>query len=332
MSRNGTRRRIVQRRFRFALIGVIAALAIFTGLFYTTGIEVTGNSRYTDDQIRSMVKQNPLYRNTVLMPLLSGTVHTDAALITKLTVERKDRNTLLVKVTEKYPVGAIELANIRYYFDKDGVVIETSGQDEDGSGITDQSAATSGSGTAVGGEPSGNGDSSTASGSGADGNSEDDDSQAAIQAQSIEENDAQSAIQTVTSASAAADDGSTKKTESFLPSLEDVPLITGLGVTEAKEGEKLKVADDSVFDQILSLVKVLNKLDLQPDSVELDDDLNMTLHFGQIRVVLGSDELLEEKMTRAAAILPQLGGMSGVLHLETYTGATQNIIFDTDES
>ena len=35
-------------------------------------------------------------------------------------------------------------------------------------------------------------------------------------------------------------------------------------------------------------------------------------------------------LTRVAAILPKLSGMSGVLHLEDFTDDTQNIIFDQD--
>ena len=42
---------------------------------------------------------------------------------------------------------------------------------------------------------------------------------------------------------------------------------------------------------------------------------------------LGADTDLEEKMTRVAAILPELEGMSGVLHLEDFTEDTQNIVF-----
>ena len=40
-----------------------------------------------------------------------------------------------------------------------------------------------------------------------------------------------------------------------------------------------------------------------------------------------SESLLDEKMSRAAAILPQLEGMEGVLHLETWSPGTVNIVF-----
>ena len=55
----------------------------------------------------------------------------------------------------------------------------------------------------------------------------------------------------------------------------------------------------------------------------------MSLHYGDITVNLGQDQLLEEKMARTAAILPGLEGYKGTLHLETFTTDTENIVFDT---
>ena len=57
---------------------------------------------------------------------------------------------------------------------------------------------------------------------------------------------------------------------------------------------------------------------------------NLTLYYGDIRVTLGPDTLLEEKITRVAAILPKISGKSGVLHLEDYSKDTVNIIFTED--
>ena len=58
----------------------------------------------------------------------------------------------------------------------------------------------------------------------------------------------------------------------------------------------------------------------------------MTLHYEDVRIQIGGDMLLEEKVSRVAAILPELEGLSGVLHLEDYAKDTQNIIFDRDKT
>ena len=103
------RSRVVRRRIHIVLIGIVAAAAAFFGLFYTTDMEITGNSRYTDAQIRSMVQTDPLCRNTVLMSLLHRTVRVDAPLISSVRVSFVTRNRLRITVSEKYPVGYISL-------------------------------------------------------------------------------------------------------------------------------------------------------------------------------------------------------------------------------
>ena len=55
-----------------------------------------------------------------------------------------------------------------------------------------------------------------------------------------------------------------------------------------------------------------------------------TLYYGNIRVLLGQDTLLEEKIARVAAILPKLSNEAGELHLEEFTSGTTQIIFSRD--
>ena len=124
--------------------------------------------------------------------------------------------------------------------------------------------------------------------------------------------------------------GSKTDTTAFRPALTDVPLITGLNYESVAVGEILPVEDPSVFNTILALTRMIDKYEIQPDSVEFAGNQSMTLNYGQVRISLGTDSYLEEKMTRVAAILPKLSGMSGVLHLEDFTDDTQNIIFDQD--
>lgn len=316
------RSRVARRRLHIILICVIAAAAAFFGLFYTTDLEVTGNSLYTDDQIRSMIRSDPLSRNTVLMSLFHRKVRVDAALITEIRVTYVTRNKLRITVSEKYPIGYITLDGMNYYFDKDGVVIEAT--DSDGTSDAGESVTASSSAATA--------SSSSVSTSVQETGSEDQSSEAQITAETPEPAVAATETPSAQDSSSEEEEQTGNGSSDYTPSLADVPRIEGLGVTEASVGQKLGVADDSVFTQILSLTKLIDKFDIQPDYVEFDSEMNMTLHYGDIRVNLGSDEYLEEKMTRTAAILPQLGGMSGELHLENYSKDTQNIIFDSDQA
>lgn len=119
----------------------------------------------------------------------------------------------------------------------------------------------------------------------------------------------------------------------FHPALtEYIPIVTGLTDDPVVLGKKIQVPDDSIFQTILTLTKLLDRFEIEPDRLDVDELGQITMYFGNARIALGDDELLEEKVSRASAILPQLieEELSGVLHLDTYTAGQQNIIFTQD--
>ncbi len=124
--------------------------------------------------------------------------------------------------------------------------------------------------------------------------------------------------------------------QEFNPDLADVPMITGLEVSQVEEGQTLPVSDGdtAIFNTIQFLTKMIDKYDIQPDYVLISADSKgekeMTLYYGSIRAALGTDTDLEEKITRLAAILPKLSERSGILHLEEFTSDTVNIVFEED--
>ncbi len=112
--------------------------------------------------------------------------------------------------------------------------------------------------------------------------------------------------------------------------LADVPYITGLMFDSIAVNEKLPVENENVFNTILGITRMVNKNDIKPDEIAFDEEYNITLYYGDIRINLGQDTLLEEKITRVVAILPKLSGKAGELHLEDYAADTENIIFSQD--
>lgn len=118
-----------------------------------------------------------------------------------------------------------------------------------------------------------------------------------------------------------------KTATSFVAAMKEAPRITGLSFTHAQLHEILPVSDDSVFYTILGIARMINKYDINPDEVNFDENMQITLTYGNLTVNLGKDELIEEKLTRMAAILPSIEGKSGILHMEDYTSGTQNIVF-----
>lgn len=258
---------------------ILVGVLLFGILFYTANVEVVGNNRYTDEEIKNMVMKGPLSFNTLLMSHFREHVDLQGiSFMESVDVEYLNHNSIRLHVSEKYPIGYVEFEGYKYYFDKDGMVLERE---------------------AVPGEEETGGEDSL---------SAEEEGQQSISAQPVDGNE----------------------TKQFHPSLADVPLITGLSFEQAAVGESLHVEDTSIFNSILGLDRMIEKYEIQPDSVEIGEGNQMTLHYKDVRVLLGKDEMLEEKMTRVAGILPKLSGESGELHLEEFTEGTQNIIFDKD--
>ncbi|MDD3220031.1 MAG: hypothetical protein PHC41_07215 [Lachnospiraceae bacterium] len=111
-------------------------------------------------------------------------------------------------------------------------------------------------------------------------------------------------------------------------SVDSLPYVEGLTVQSVCIGQKLKIENADMFDTVAVLDRILMKLGDIPDRIVFDAKNNISLYYGQVEVMLGEDYLLEEKMNRASAILPQLDGMEGILHLEDYEKGTENIIFE----
>lgn len=80
----------------------------------------------------------------------------------------------------------------------------------------------------------------------------------------------------------------------------------------------------------MGITRMVDKFEVIPDKVVFDESYNATLYYGNIRVLLGQDTLLEEKIARVAAILPKLSNEAGELHLEEFTSGTTQIIFSRD--
>ena len=111
---------------------------------------------------------------------------------------------------------------------------------------------------------------------------------------------------------------------------EGVPCISGLKFDALALYKKLAVEDDSVFDQILTFTQLVKKYELEPDNIEFEEDLSLVLHFDQVRVALGNNGALEEKIGRLHDLYPDLEGRSGVFHMENYTEDSKFISFEQD--
>lgn len=119
--------------------------------------------------------------------------------------------------------------------------------------------------------------------------------------------------------------------ESSSEAVSGIPLITGLKFNHILLYKELEVEDKGVFNTIVSVTQLLSKYQITPDKIYFNSNYEMTLYFGDARVYLGKDTETEEKIIRLRSILPDLEGLSGVLHMETYQEGTSNITFEKDK-
>lgn len=127
------------------------------------------------------------------------------------------------------------------------------------------------------------------------------------------------------------EDQTETQTQEYNPNLEDIPRIEGLNVVSASVGEQLSVSDTAIFETLDALTRLLDRFELWPEQVNISEEMELTLIYeGNIRILLGGEEYLEEKITKLSGILPQLEGLSGELHLEDVDERNGDVVFAKD--
>ncbi len=109
-----------------------------------------------------------------------------------------------------------------------------------------------------------------------------------------------------------------------------VPQITGLSFDHVVLGERLPIEDEALFESIMNITKLLGKYDLLVEKIHYKSTSEITLLFGGIKVALGSDDRLEEKIMDLPVFLKDLQGKSGTLRLENYSEDEKMVVFEGD--
>ena len=110
-----------------------------------------------------------------------------------------------------------------------------------------------------------------------------------------------------------------------------IPQVTGIPFDQVVLYEPLPVENQEVFKEILYMTQILSKYEISADKIYFDDAYEMTLYFGDVRVKLGNDDNVEEKISRLKQILPAAEGKKGVFRMENYAGSGSNVSFEQDK-
>ena len=111
---------------------------------------------------------------------------------------------------------------------------------------------------------------------------------------------------------------------------ERVPYFDGIQVNRVVMGEKLPIKGDTVLNTAVALATIFQKNQMIPDHIQFDNNYQISLLYGDITVMLGKDQYLEDKMTRVIAILPMIEGKKGILHVESVTDSVKTITFEEE--
>ena len=119
-------------------------------------------------------------------------------------------------------------------------------------------------------------------------------------------------------------------TTDFQPTLSDVPLVTGLTFDYVTVNKQLPVKTGS-FPHHARTYENDGEIQYHAGQCGINENSEIILHYyDTVRILLGTDTALEEKMTRVAAILPSLSGLSGELHMEDYKDGDSSFVFSKD--
>ena len=239
----------MKKKFILPLVLLVLILAIGgAGLYILkkysiTNIYVEGNTHYTDDQIVDLVMETRLDHNSFFLSRKYKHKETpDIPFVEMMEIKVLAPDTVKIMVYEKSLAGYVEFLGKYLYFDKDGIVVESSSSKTNG-----------------------------------------------------------------------------------------IPLVSGLAFDYVQLYEPLPVEKPEVFTKILDITKLLSKYKLAADRIAFDRDLNMTIHFGNVRVLLGDGKSIDEKITRLQYVLPEVLGLSGVLDMKNFSGEEDTVTFIRDK-
>lgn len=77
-----------------------------------------------------------------------------------------------------------------------------------------------------------------------------------------------------------------------------IPQVVGLDIDHVVLHEKLPVENNAVFQNILTITKLLNKYNVLCDKMQFDSNFNVTLGYEGVKVNIGALENLDEKLMR----------------------------------
>ncbi|MFI3170744.1 MAG: hypothetical protein R3Y58_00020 [Eubacteriales bacterium] len=109
-------------------------------------------------------------------------------------------------------------------------------------------------------------------------------------------------------------------------SLEGVPLIEGIEVTEYALYEIIQVEDVDIFQNVLEVTSILNTEEISVDTISCGGAADVDITIGNKLIKLGEGNY-EEKIVQIPPILEKISEEEGTLNLENYSSSNATVSF-----
>ena len=115
------------------IFSVLLAGGLYLGTFHLEDVRVVGCVMSSEERVREAVFEEAPFGNILLLYLKNKIRPIrDIPFVAKLEIDFVDKNTLSVTVYEKQVAGCIEYMDSSVYFDRDGIVLESSSDRKEG--------------------------------------------------------------------------------------------------------------------------------------------------------------------------------------------------------
>lgn len=119
--------------------------------------------------------------------------------------------------------------------------------------------------------------------------------------------------------------------ESSMEITQGIPIVTGLSFDEVILYEPLPVEDATIFKEILSITQLLAKYDVLADKIYFEKNGEVILYYDNVRVEIGENKNLDEKIMQLPMMLPNLEGKKGVLHMKDFNSDSETVTFELSD-
>ena len=109
-------------------------------------------------------------------------------------------------------------------------------------------------------------------------------------------------------------------------------MVIGIKFGKFTLNEAFEVKDDSLFETIMNLSRLIKHYKVQVDQIKFDGK-NVTLYSGKVEVYLGQKEFYDDDMAALASVLKKTNkkGLSGTINMENFNSGDRIILKTTGE-